>query len=1340
AREINLGGVCSNPNLPRNGLIHNSADDNFIASQLVEIKNSRSHIPYDPSPVVTDAPSASLSLQTHKSPTKSNKAQVLSSPTLNRAISLQNSLGNEFPSCIRVMRGSQVTKGWKRFVVGHKLMEGDVLLFHLVEATKFKVYIFKADVSSEVANPVPVNLLNSEAHPEQITPELNDVITATSPPKTKKNKHPESLSLTEVQKRVKRHRKSTTPSTSEPRSGHLIGHVGNNTKEIGSAVPKYSRPPIPNLSFQEVKSFEDFRVVVNGHSIDAELLDDVRMGYYKLCFYKKQFLHDGVEDNMNSMLVVGMITEIVRIGNAIKKCKPTTTKEEFERWDKSLISFEGLGMKVGFLRDKIHTLERLVFESEGALDRKKCTEAQREHKRVKAEAKEVAAKLQELKKSAKNFRASNVVLCSCYQWTYKAITDVVIVNPKYKKAVHCDVNKRVQPSPSTPMNSLPSSDHQHERQPSNLSDTGVTIAQLPPSKTPPPLALLTPSSKLMGKRKWLKPERLEFSSVNALHDPSRNYLRKENATIDSTAPVQISQTMIRAREVQLTLGNEYPSFIKTMVRSHVTSCFWMVIRLTPCTKCDNLHAGLQGLPSPFCRSFLPKHDSLMVLEDEDGKQFNLKFIGNRSGFSAGWGKFAIRHKLLEGDVLIFQLVESCKFKVYIVRANNSKDIDGVVKVINQDGHAEHKSPVNSQVQGGSTKANLSLQDVKTFNDFHIMVDKQCIDSELSDEIRMNYFTLCIGKNEILHKGVREGLYYKLVAGVIGETVKIANMIRNCKLTTRMEEFAVWDSSLEYFELIGMKVGFLRDRIRELASLAFFAFESEDAKKYVEAKEELNWNANEIKVLEAKLVDLYESNRKLNEVVDGFIGKTEKFKIEFQKKKPPNLPETDVTIDQLTPSKTLAPLTPSSDLTGKRKRLKPQRLEFSLEKKRSRLKDKGVHDPSRKRLRKENASKDSKAPLQISQTMIRAREVQSTLGNECPSFIKTMVKSHVTTCFWMGLPLPFCKRFLPQHDSLIVIEDEDGKQANLKFIAYRFGLSAGWGKFAVRHKLLEGDVLIFQLVESCKFKVVYIVRANNSKDVDGVAKVINQDGHSEHKSPATVKKNFKSKGRKCSSSSSPPLTKVKRKYIRSKPPTQLNSHHTDHPVVNSQVQEGPPKPKFSLKDAISFKDFSIMVNKECIDTELSEEIRMDYYNLCIGKNEILHNGVREGLYYKLVAGVIGETVNIANMLRNCKLTTKKEEYAGWDSSLESFELMGMKVGFLRDRIRALTSLAFESEDAKTYAEVKEEQNRNANEIKVLQAKLVELYESNKKINEVMDGLKEKAERYEIEFQRKVDAPW
>ncbi|KAK9067067.1 hypothetical protein SSX86_014391 [Deinandra increscens subsp. villosa] len=389
------------------------------------------------------------SLQEEKSPTKSFKTLIPTSPAMVRAVEVQYSLGTEFPSCVKMMVKSQVScgfwlglplhfcqsflpkedamlvledengeqcevkyiaykyglsAGWKNFAIRHKLMEGDVLVFHLVETARFKVYIHKADDSNEVVDAVPLSLWSSEAHSEEIT---NRVSPST---KTKKNKHPESHSLTVVQKKVKKSKKSVPSSVSISPRDRLIEQLGNESEEGGSEVLECSRPSQPNLPFQEVKSFEDFSIFVNGFCIDRELPDDVRAGYFKLCLYKKQFLHDGLSDGLYYKLVAGMIGETVRIANEIKNCELTTSKKEFETWDNSLKSFELLGLKVGFLRDKIHTLATLMFESESALDIKRYAEAENEHKRVKDEASKVAAKLKELKESAKKFEGISGIL------------------------------------------------------------------------------------------------------------------------------------------------------------------------------------------------------------------------------------------------------------------------------------------------------------------------------------------------------------------------------------------------------------------------------------------------------------------------------------------------------------------------------------------------------------------------------------------------------------------------------------------------------------------------------------------------------------------------------------------------------------------------------------------------------------------------------------------------------------------------------------------------------------------------------------------------------------------
>ncbi|WCJ31118.1 B3 domain-containing protein Os05g0481400 [Euphorbia peplus] len=105
----------------------------------------------------------------------------------------------------------------------------------------------------------------------------------------------------------------------------------------------------------------------------------------------------------------------------------------------------------------------------------------------------------------------------------------------------------------------------------------------------------------------------------------------------------------------------------------------------------------------------------------------------------------------------------------------------------------------------------------------------------------------------------------------------------------------------------------------------------------------------------------------------------------------------------------------------------------------------------------------------SAAVIRAEEIQSNLESEFPSFVKCLVRSHVGSCFWMGLPGPFCRQHLPREETVMTLEDEFGKEFKMKYIGYKTGLSAGWRQFAVAHKLLEGDALVFQYIDHCKFK-------------------------------------------------------------------------------------------------------------------------------------------------------------------------------------------------------------------------------------------------------------------------------
>ncbi|GJW36796.1 putative transcription factor B3-Domain family protein [Tanacetum coccineum] len=329
--------------------------------------------------------SSYLSFRKQKSTTKVVKDLVPTSSAMVRAKEFQSRIGTEFPSCIKTMVYSQVTSGFWMGLPLHfckKYLPKDAtFVLEDEKGEQWEIYIFKENESNEVEG--ALSLLDLEAQPEQMTP-------VTPAVRIKRNKDPESLSSTMVQKK----QKNSAPA-------QLSGHSGNNSEEAGSEVFEVSRFCIPAVSFEEVKSFEDFHIVVKGLCIDHELPDDVRMSYYNLCSDKKQYLHDGLPESLYHKLVVGIIGELVSIADKIKNCKLTTTKEEFERWDNSLKSFKLLGMNVGFLRDRMHALRALVLESEGAVDIMKYVEAEKQHAFVENEMTKTASKLKELKVSAK---------------------------------------------------------------------------------------------------------------------------------------------------------------------------------------------------------------------------------------------------------------------------------------------------------------------------------------------------------------------------------------------------------------------------------------------------------------------------------------------------------------------------------------------------------------------------------------------------------------------------------------------------------------------------------------------------------------------------------------------------------------------------------------------------------------------------------------------------------------------------------------------------------------------------------------------------------------------------
>ncbi|XP_075479789.1 B3 domain-containing protein At5g42700-like [Primulina tabacum] len=110
---------------------------------------------------------------------------------------------------------------------------------------------------------------------------------------------------------------------------------------------------------------------------------------------------------------------------------------------------------------------------------------------------------------------------------------------------------------------------------------------------------------------------------------------------------------------------------------------------------------------------------------------------------------------------------------------------------------------------------------------------------------------------------------------------------------------------------------------------------------------------------------------------------------------------------------------------------------------------------------------------------KAEELESTLGSDYPSFVRSMLPSHVSGGFWLGLSSDFSKRKLPRNDGVISLIDEEGEEWPVIYLARKSGLSGGWKKFAVDHHLVDGDALVFQLTRPTILKV-FVIRVESSE--------------------------------------------------------------------------------------------------------------------------------------------------------------------------------------------------------------------------------------------------------------------
>ncbi|PKI50118.1 hypothetical protein CRG98_029442 [Punica granatum] len=342
---------------------------------------------------------------------------------------------------------------------------------------------------------------------------------------------------------------------------------------------------------------------------------------------------------------------------------------------------------------------------------------------------------------------------------------------------------------------------------------------------------------------------------------------------------------------------------------------------------------------------------------------------------------------------------------------------------------------------------------------------------------------------------------------------------------------------------------------------------------------------------------------------------------------------------------------------------------------------------------------------------------------------------------LGLPGYFSREYLPHEDVTLVIENEDGVCYETRYFSRDAMLGAGWRQFCHAHQLKEGDVLVFQLVEPTKLKA-YIVKIDNLNEVDGALGLLGLDASAKRLYPDDDR--VEEKGREPAESEhlETPCSSYHRRKKKKKLPEQTSeqSRNQSEEIV-SEVLEGSKSGvcDTQFEGIRSLEDFKILVNGKVMDSEFPEDIRRKYYELCLSQGSFLHANIVEGINDQLVASSISETVSVADAIRSCNRGTAR--VTAWDRTLKALEMLGMNVGFLRDRVKRLMGLNFDSDNTEQRYKVAErERARASEEIRKMEARLKEMKEEKEKLSAEVESLRVKAESLRVKYLEEATAPW
>lgn len=187
-------------------------------------------------------------------------------------------------------------------------------------------------------------------------------------------------------------------------------------------------------------------------------------------------------------------------------------------------------------------------------------------------------------------------------------------------------------------------------------------------------------------------------------------------------------------------------------------------------------------------------------------------------------------------------------------------------------------------------------------------------------------------------------------------------------------------------------------------------------------------------------------------------------------------------------------------------------------------------------------------------------------------------------------------------------------------------------------------------------------------------------------------------------------------------------------------------EIDFDDVTSFSDVNVILDSLATDCEFHDHLRRTYYELCCSQKSLLHKHLLKPLHPTLVAGVIMETVSIANGIRACKAeaSSSREDFLVWKKTLESFELLGMNVAFLLSRVKGLLGVASRSRESYAewqgkYEELKLERARAGDKMKALELQLSNVKDVLQKVDSEMEELQSSLKKRDEALQELASAP-